>query len=298
MKPKPITRRKLLKNSAIAAIGASLFFNSPLKVFGRKKVNLTKVVLVRDKKVLEGDRKVNKAVLENMLNEAILKLTGIGDIDEAWKQILKPEDVLGIKTNIWRKLATPPELEEILKERALKTGIHENDIAINDRGILYDPVFKRSTALINTRPMRTHAWSGVGSLLKNYIMFVQRPSDYHGDSCADLAKIWKLDHVKNKTRLNILVMLTPLFHGIGPHHYNKQFTWEYNGIIVGFDPVAVDSVGLKVLQAKRTDYFGEETPLNPPAKHILMADTRHKLGTANPAKIDLIRIGYQDDVLI
>ncbi len=298
MKPKPITRRKLLKNSAIAAIGASLFFNSPLKVFGRKKVNLTKVVLVRDKKVLEGDRKVNKAVLENMLNEAILKLTGIGDIDEAWKQILKPEDVLGIKTNIWRKLATPPELEEILKERALKTGIHENDIAINDRSILYDPVFKRSTALINTRPMRTHAWSGVGSLLKNYIMFVQRPSDYHGDSCADLAKIWKLDHVKNKTRLNILVMLTPLFHGIGPHHYNKQFTWEYNGIIVGFDPVAVDSVGLKVLQAKRTDYFGEETPLNPPAKHILMADTRHKLGTANPAKIDLIRIGYQDDVLI
>ena len=298
MKSKPITRRKLLKNSAIAAVGASLFLNSPLKVFGRSKGDLTKVILVRDKKVLEGDRKVNKTILENMLNQAILKLTGLKNIDEAWKQILKPEDVLGIKTNVWNKLSTPSELEEILKERALKIGIQKDNIGINDRGILHDPVFKRSTALINTRPLRTHAWSGVGSLIKNYIMFVQNPASLHGDSCADLAKAWKLDHVKDKTRLNILVMLTPLFHGIGPHHYNKQFTWEYNGIIVGFDPVAVDSVGLKVLQAKRTEHFGEETPLNPPAKHILIADTRHKLGTANPEKIELIRIGYQDEVLI
>jgi hypothetical protein len=146
--------------------------------------------------------------------------------------------------------------------------------------------------------MRTHAWSGVGSLIKNYIMFVNNPADYHGDSCADLAKIWKLDHVKDKTRLNILVMLTPLFHGVGPHHFNKQFTWAYNGLIVGFDPVAVDSIGLRIIQAKRTEHFGEETPLNPPAKHILMADTRHHLGTANPEKIDLIRLGDSDDILI
>jgi hypothetical protein len=298
MTAKSITRRKLLKQSALATIGASLFFSTPLKAFGRNKNNLTKVVLIRNKKALDEENKANPEVLGVMMDKAITTLTGLDDIDNAWNKILKPEDVLGIKSNVWSKLATPPELENYLKQKAIRAGIKPENISINDRRIMQDPVFKRSTALINVRPMRTHAWSGVGSLLKNYIMFVNRPSAYHGDSCADLAKIWKLDHVKGKTRLNILVMLTPLFHGIGPHHFNKQFIWKYNGLILGFDPVAVDSIGLRILQAKRSEHFGEDTPLNPPAKHILLADTRHKLGTANPEKIDLIKIGDQDSVLI
>lgn len=298
MKAKPITRRKLLKQSALATIGASLFFSSPLKAFGRSRNDLTKVVLIRNKEVFDDNNNVNQDVLEEMMDKAISTLTDLDDIDSAWKKILKPEDVLGIKSNVWSKLATPPELEMYLKQKAIKVGIKSENISISDRKILQDSVFKRSTALINVRPMRTHAWSGVGSLLKNYIMFVNKPSEYHGDSCADLAKIWKLDHVKGKTRLNILVMLTPLFHGIGPHHFNKQFIWKYNGLIVGFDPVAVDSVGLRILQAKRSEHFGEDTPLNPPAKHILLADTRHKLGTANPENIDLIKIGDQENIFV
>lgn len=298
MTAKPITRRKLLKQSALATIGASLFFSSPIKVFARNKNDLTRVVLIRNKKVLDENNKVNQEVLENMMDKAITTLTGEENIENAWKKILNPDDILGIKTNVWAKLATPPELENYLKQKAIQIGLQSENISISDRGILRDPVFQKSTALINVRPMRTHAWSGVGSLLKNYIMFVKRPSEYHGDSCADLAKIWQLDHVKGKTRLNILVMLTPLFHGIGPHHFNKQFTWRYNGLIVGYDPVAVDSVGLRILHAKRADHFGTETPLNPPAKHILLADTRHKLGTANPEKIDLIKIGNQEEILV
>ncbi|MBN1597535.1 MAG: DUF362 domain-containing protein [Bacteroidales bacterium] len=298
MKTKPITRRKLLKDSTLAAIGASVFLNSPLKVFGRSKDNLAKVILVRDKNVLSEDRSANKEVLKEMLDKAMLKLTGESSVDNAWKIILKPDDVLGIKTNVWNNLPTPSQLEEVLKEKAMHVGIAEENIGIKDRGVLGDEIFERSTALINVRPMRTHNWSGVGSLLKNYIMFVDKPYEYHGDSCADLAKIWKLDHVKDKTKLNILVMLTPLFHGVGPHHFNKQFTWEYNGLLVGFDPVAVDSVGLRIIQAKRKEYFREDTPINPPAKHILMADTRHHLGTADPNKIDLIRIGDTDGSLI
>lgn len=298
MTGKPITRRKLLKNTALATIGASLFMNLPLKAFGKNKSDLTKVVLIRNRKVLDSEGNVDNEIIQKMVDQAVLQLTGKENVSDAWKVILRPDDVLGIKTNNWKNLATPPQLEEVLKGKALETGLKEENISISDRGIRNDPVFKRSTALINVRPMRTHAWSGVGSLLKNYIMFVDKPSDYHGDSCADLAKIWKLDHVKDKTRLNILVMLTPLFHGVGPHHFNKQFTWAYNGLVVGFDPVAVDSVGLRIIQAKRTAYFGEDTPLNPPAKHILLADTRHQLGTANPEKIDLIRLGDSDDILI
>lgn len=298
MKKNTITRRKLLKQSALVAIGSSLFYSSPLRVFGRQQKSLlTQVILVRDNAVLSGE-KLNADVLENMVDKAVIELTGDTDAATAWKKILKSDEVLGIKSNFWRNLRTPVELEQILINKAKATGIDENNISVDDQGVLNNPVFKRATALINVRPMRTHAWAGVGSLLKNYIMFTPQPSSYHNDSCADLAKLHELPEVNGKTRLNILVMLTPLFHGIGPHHFNKQYTWEYKGLIVGFDPVAVDSTGLRIIQAKRTEFFGEETPLNPPAKHIMLADTRHKLGTADPNKIDLVKIGWKEGILI
>jgi hypothetical protein len=69
-------------------------------------------------------------------------------------------------------------------------------------------------------------------------------------------------------------------------------------MLVGFDPVAVDSVGLRILQAKRREYFGQDQPLNPPAKHILLADTRHHLGTADPDKIELVKMGWKEDLLL
>ena len=129
-------------------------------------------------------------------------------------------------------------------------------------------------------------------------MFVEKPSDYHGDTCADLAKLWKLPHLEGKTRLNILVMFTPLFHSMGPHAFNPQYTWAYRGLLVGIDPVAVDATGLRILLAQRQEYFQEDRPLNPPAKHIYLADTRHHLGNADPAKIELIKLGWLEGALI
>ncbi|MFO7756848.1 MAG: hypothetical protein R6V34_12790 [Bacteroidales bacterium] len=32
---------------------------------------------------------------------------------------------------------------------------------------------------------------------------------------------------------------------------SKEYTWEYGGMLPGFDPVAVDSAGIRILQAKR-----------------------------------------------
>jgi len=146
--------------------------------------------------------------------------------------------------------------------------------------------------------MRTHHWAGVGSLIKNYIMFVETPWDYHDNSCADLGKLWKLPIIKDKTRLNILVMLTPLFHGVGAHHFDKKYTWRYNGLVVGTDPVACDAVGLAIIDAHRKAHFGDDRPMKPPAHHIAFADTRHGIGTADLNKIDLIKLGWQDGILI
>ncbi len=39
-------------------------------------------------------------------------------------------------------------------------------------------------------------------------------------------------------------------------------------------------------------------PVFVPRKHIFLADTRHHIGTADPKKINLIKIGYKKDMLI
>lgn len=290
------TRRDFLKTGALAA-ASTLIISWPEKLIALQN-SRTKVILIRNKNVVDQSGKVDSQILARMFDEAVQNLFNANNAAQAWKKIINPKDVVGIKTNVWNYLRTPIELEVIIKNRVLDVGVKNANISINDRGILRDPVFKRATALINTRPMRTHYWSGVGSLIKNYIMFVPSPADYHPDSCADLAAIWNLPHVKGKTRLNILVMLTPQFHSVGPHGFSSEYVWNYGGLIVGVDPVACDAVGLKILEEKRKLFFGEDKPLNPPAKHIMLADTRHHLGTADLNKIDLVKLGWDEERLI
>ena len=291
------TRRAFLRDAASAALAGALYAGTPTKLFAQSGEK-TRVVLVRDKDVLDDLNKPRKTVIQRMLDEAVTALLDEEDPVQAWKRLLKPTDILGVKSNVWRFLPTPRELEIAIKQRAVDAGVPEKHIGIRDRGVLGDSLFLNATALINVRPLRTHHWSGVGSLIKNYIMFVEHPPAYHPDTCADLASIWKLPLVQGKTRLNVLVLFTPLFHGIGPHHFSPKYIWTYKGLLVGLDPVAVDATGLRILLAKREAFFGEARPLNPPAKHILLADTRHHLGTADPENIELIRIGWKDGILI
>lgn len=291
------SRRDWLKLSFLSFIAGYFFLRFPGKLFA-KGADKSKVILIREREVLKSDGNPDKRILSDMMDKAITTLTGINNPSDAWKSIIKPDDIVGIKSNNWGHLPTPEALEEILKERVSDAGVQEQNISVRDQGVLRDPVFQKSTALINVRPLRTHNWSGVGTLIKNYIMFTKKPWTYHPDTCADLAKIWKYPEVAGKTRLNILVMLTPLFHGTGPHHFNKEYIWKYYGLLAGFDPVAVDSVGVRILENKRKEYFGEERPLNPPAKHILLADTRHKLGNADPEKINLVTIGWKEGLLL
>ncbi|HQK36707.1 MAG TPA: DUF362 domain-containing protein [Bacteroidales bacterium] len=294
----PLTRRELLKKAVVLTAGSSVYLGSYAMPTPASMEDKTRVILVRDKDLLDEKGKIVPSVMEDMLNRALCNLYGVSSPSEAWKKVAGPSDIVGVKSNNWRFLPTPPELEAVIEKGLIQAGVKKENISIRDRGVLNDPVFQKATALINTRPMRTHYWSGVGSLIKNYILFDPNPPKYHPDTCADLAKLWELPLVKNKTRLNILVMVTPLFHGSGPHHFNEEYTWPYKGIIVGTDPVAVDSVGLRIIQAKRKQFFGDDRPLNPPAKHIYLADTRHHLGTADPAKIDLITIGWAENQLI
>lgn len=291
------TRRDFIKSTGAAAIGVAAM-GVPAFTQEIESKYLAKVVLVRNKNAVSGKGKIDGDIIQQMLDEAIINLCGKKDITACWKEIIMPDDIVGIKSNEWKYIPTSSQVEKAIKRRVMDAGVPKKNIGIDDRGVLGHHIFKKATALINARPMRTHAWAGVGSLIKNYIMFVEKPEDYHGNSCADLAKLWDLPIVKGKTRLNVLVMLTPQFFTAGPHHFDKEFIWNYGGMIVGFDPVACDSVGLKIIQAKRKLYYGDDRPIKPIAHHIKFADTRHKLGASDMNKIDLIKLGWDEDWLI
>ena len=297
MSKKIITRRNFLRVAAMTPFAGA--FASSMKIPGRKEATReAKVVLIRDKNALISFKKPDPDVVQKMLDDAVSVLLGEKTPVKAWKKLVKPSDIVGIKSNVWGPIPTTKEVEHALKGRVMDAGVPEENIGIDDRGVRRNPIFQKATVLINARPARTHHWSGMGGCIKNHIMFVPSPPAYHGDSCADLATLWEKHNLIERTKLNVLVMLNPLFHGIGPHHYSDKYVWEYKGILVSQDPVAVDATGVRILQAKRNQFFGEERPLQPPAKHIFLADTRHNLGVSNSDQIELIKLGWKEGILI
>lgn len=294
MRDHTVTRRDFLKGTAGLLIGSAL----GTAVAEGAEAARSRVVLIRDAGVVRPDGSIEPAVLRGMLDKALAALQGREDLLAAWKSFFTAADTVGIKSNVWRYLPTPRELEEAIRGRLIDAGVKASNLAVDDRGVLDNPVFLRATALVNARPLRTHHWSGVGSCLKNYIMFSRSPSEYHPDGCADLGKIWTLPVVKGKTRLNIQVALTPQFYGRGAHSFDRRYVWPYKGLIVGTDPVAVDAIGAELLRTKRTAFFGEDRSLDVQPIHIAVADKKYGLGVSDLRRIELIRIGWKDEILI
>jgi hypothetical protein len=292
-----IGRREFLKSASAATLGTTLLLPKQEKT-APPPSGKSRVVLIRDLNVLDESGRPRAAVVQDMLDAGVKALTGKAHPQSAWKTLIRPDDIVGIKNNRWPYLRTTPEVENALKTRIMEAGVPEARLSVDDLGVLQNPVFQKATALINARPMRSHHWAGVGSLIKNYIMFIPDPSAIHPDSCADLASIWDLPLVKGKTRLNVLVMFTPQFHSFGPHSFNPKYVWKYYGLLLAFDPVAADATGLRIMEAIRREYFAEDRPLNPPAKHIAVADAKYHLGTADPQKIELIKIGYDKETFV
>ncbi len=295
MEDKIITRRDFLGVAAGTAMAGTLGAG----ILGEAKAEpAARVVLIRNAEVVGRDGKVRGEILQTMLDEAIRSLLGTNDSAEAWQKLIKSSDIVGIKSNSWNRLPTPKELEAAIKSRLLDLGVAEKNMDIDDRGVLHNPVFLKATALINVRPLRTHHWSGVGTCLKNYIQFVPDPSSYHDEGCSPLGKIWTYPIVKGKTRLNILSALTPQFYGRGASFFDTRYVWPYKGLIVGTDPVAVDAIGAHLLQAKRIAFFGEDRALDVPPTHIMVADKTYHLGISDLSRIELIKLGWTDELLI
>ena len=290
-----ITRRDFLRGTAYTAFAAALGSSPSGEAKAEEKV---KVVLIRDENVTDPQGNINQKIVQKMLDQGVCQLLGVENPVQAWKQLIRPNDIVGIKSNGWFNLPTPGELEEAIQQRIMDVGVPKKNIGIDDRGVLNHPIFKSSTALINVRPLRTHHWSGVGGCIKNYVMFVSTPWLYHSDACSPLASIWGKAIVKGKTRLNILSLIRTQFYNRGAHHFDRRFVSEYKGLLIGQDPVALDAVGARLLQLQRIAHFGEDRPLDTTPKHIFAADEKYKLGVSDLRRIDVVKLGWMEGTLI
>ena len=288
---KIMTRRDFIKGSTCAILGTTVGFSTQIE----KK---SRIILIRHSDAVDQNSVVNGDIIQKMLDEAVSVLLDAKDAAEAYSKLVKPGEVVGIKSNVWSYLPTPPEVENAIKSRLIEAGIPIDNIGIDDHNVKTNPIFLKATSLFNARPLRTHYLAGVSGCIKNYIMFAPSQPALHPNSCADLGSVFKLPIVKGKTRLNVLCALTPQFHGRGPHHFNRRYIWSYKGLIVGQDPVAVDAVGLKLIMAKRSEVLGRDKALPPVPKHIEVADKKHGIGNSDFNKIELIKLGWDEDILI
>jgi len=292
---KIITRRDFMRNSTIAVLGTAMGMTAANAAPNEKK---SKVILIRRENALDENLTFNQSVIQEMLDEAVTTLFNGKTPVDTFKSLIKPTDIVGIKSNEWNYLPTPPELEKAIKTRVMDAGVKEENIGIDDRGVRKNPIFQKATALINVRPLRTHYLAGISGCMKNNITFAENWPSYHPNNCANLGDLLNLPMVKGKTRLFVLCALTPQYHGRGPHHFNRRYVWAYKGLIVGTDPVAVDALGLKLIMAKRREKFGPRYRLPAVPRHIETADLKLKLGNSKFSNIDVVKLGWQEDILV
>jgi len=241
-----------------------------------------------------ADHAINAKVVGEMLDAAMMAFTSEKDPAKVWQHFFKAQDSVGVKITRceWHRIHTDPAVVDAVTARIAAAGVARGRVRVEDYGL----PLAECTALINVPSVKVHSLTGIAVSIKNYINFSNQPSAYHHDGSVKLGETWLLPNVKGKTRLIVVDMLRPYF-GPGPQ-INPLHRWDYKGILVGTDPVAIDTVCLHICQAKRNLFKGEEWPISPPPRSVAAADTQYHLGTSDPMKIKLVRLGWESDALI
>jgi len=147
------------------------------------------------------------------------------------------------------------------------------------------------TAIVNVPILKDHGIVGMTNALKNFFGAIHNPNKYH-DNRGDpyIADVNMFSEIRSKVRLTITDALTAQYEGGPP--FMPQWAWNYNGLIAGFDPVAIDTIGWDIIEQKRKEH-GLQTLSQAgrePTYIATAADAQHQLGCNNLTKIQIIRV--------
>ncbi|MEW6234318.1 MAG: DUF362 domain-containing protein [Candidatus Omnitrophota bacterium] len=144
------------------------------------------------------------------------------------------------------------------------------------------------TALINIGILKDHDLCGVSVAMKNFFGAIHNPNKYHFDVAKDpyVPDVCLHPYIRNRLRLTICDAFRGQCDG-GPA-YKASAAWDYNGLMIAADPVALDAVAASILEKKRAEM--KLPPLKEAGReplYIQLAEEK-KLGWADPAHIEIV----------
>ena len=112
---------------------------------------------------------------------------------------------------------------------------------------------EEADSLINVGLLKDHGLAGVSIALKNISHgVISHPDNFHDNSCDPfIAAINSIPVIKDKIKLHICNGIVGLYEG-GPMP-QKRHTWNNNRIILSRDPVALDTIGMNIIEGKRKE---------------------------------------------
>jgi hypothetical protein len=320
-----LTRRQLLETLAAGAAVAAAASVLPASAHGEAPapeappaapaVNLprSRVVVVTHPEVILKEYKVNPPVIRQMIDRALMDLTGARTEADAWGLVGHEDDFVAIKHNsIGRPtLESHTEINDVLAAQlAAQAKVKPDRILAVDR--TYPPPYNefsdpftlpsrkletrlrrlytdQATAIINVSVLKSHFSVGLSAAMKNHLGSVNNPAAYHGWEAdrmpLSIPELNALPPIRTKTRLVIIDAIRPLYAG-GPTD-NPDYRWDFRGLIVSRDPVAASATGMRILEAKRAEVRKQAWPMT--AAQLMMAYAQKiGLGNADADRIDLV----------
>ena len=293
--------------------------------------NKSRVVVAQDPQLRNGGSTPDSVRLAALLDRALQVFSGRESAAEAWHWVAKPGEVVGLKVNCLagKGLSTNRFLVNIICERLQQAGIrdiiiwdrlnqdleaggfkiiegksgvrcygndtagYENELEIfGSVGSLLSTTLTRTcSAIINLPILKDHGITGFTGALKNMFGAIHNPNKYHPTAGNPyIADVNMLPPIRQKVRLTIFDAITAQYEG-GPS-FMPHWTWSFNGLIIGKDPVALDQTAWQFIEKKRAEMglkslhdAGRE-----PVYIVTAADAQHRLGNNDPKKIELLQI--------
>lgn len=325
------SRREFLKELMMTGAGLYTPAAAFAVLLQDKKNPQSTVVEVKNPNVQTEGHRIRQEVAQAMLFEAVRRLSGEKTDRAAWKRYFSSEDVVGIKVNclFGRGASTHPEVVMAIVEGLKLAGVKPDNIIIWDRsdgdlaktgytlnregpGVKcygtngdYEPnptrqgsfngrlskiLTERITALVNAPILKDHGISGITNACKNHYGSFDNPGAHHGNNCDPyLADLNALPVIRQKTRLIVCDAIRPIADG-GPG-LRPDAAWDYNAILVATDPIAIDTVGWQIIEARRKEMgLPPLAQVGRPVRYLQTA-AQMGIGTNDPNRIKLVRVG-------
>jgi len=148
-----------------------------------------------------------------------------------------------------------------------------------------------TTAQVNLPVLKDHGLAGLSGALKNYYGAIHNPNKYHDNNCDPwVADVNVLPPVREQSHLVVCDALHALCNG-GPG-FKARWAWDFNGLLVGTDPVAVDRVAWSIIEARRAEMGLKtlEEEGRPPRWLSTASDEDHELGASVLEEIERIDV--------